>query len=38
MEEAKSPGEWNVMFGNIENNQAPWQFSPRDRFKWAEEV
>jgi len=38
MEEAKSPGEWNVMFGNIENNQAPWQFSPGDRFKWAEEM
>ena len=38
MEEAKSPGEWNVMFGNTENNQAPWQFSPQDRFKWADEI
>lgn len=37
MEEAKSPSGWNAMFGNIENNQAPWQFSPSDRFKWAEE-
>jgi ferredoxin len=38
MEEAKSPNSWNIMFGNIENNQAPWQFPPSDRFKWAEEL
>lgn len=38
MEEAKSPNAWNVMFSNIENNQAPWQFSPYDRFKWGEEM
>ena len=38
MEEAKSPGEWNVMFSNTENNQAPWQFSPQDRFKWADDL
>jgi ferredoxin len=38
MEEAKSPTEWNGMFANIENNQAPWQFSPQDRFKWADDV
>ncbi|MGZ5280697.1 MAG: 4Fe-4S dicluster domain-containing protein [Bacteroidia bacterium] len=38
MEEAKSPNSWNVMFGNIENNQAPWQFSPSDRFKWSEDL
>ncbi len=38
MEEAKSPNEWNVMFGNTENNQAPWQFSPQDRFKWADDI
>jgi heterodisulfide reductase subunit C len=36
MEEAKSPQSWNIMFGNIENNQAPWQFPPMDRAKWAE--
>lgn len=36
MEESKSPGSWNTMFGNIENNAAPWQFSPSDRLKWAE--
>lgn len=38
MEEAKSPQNWNVMFGNIENNMAPWQFSPSDRFNWAEDL
>jgi Fe-S oxidoreductase len=38
MEEAKSPNSWNIMFGNIENNQAPWQFSPSDRFKWADDL
>lgn len=38
MEEAKSPNSWNVMFGNIENNQAPWQFSPSDRFRWADDL
>jgi heterodisulfide reductase subunit C len=37
MEESKSPEEWTVMFTNIENNGAPWQFSPTDRFNWAEE-
>ena len=29
MEESNSPQEWNLMFGNIENNMAPWKFSPR---------
>ncbi len=38
LEEAKSPEEWNVMFNNIENNMAPWQFSPMDRDKWKEEL
>jgi heterodisulfide reductase subunit C len=38
MEEAKSPNSWNVMFGNIENNQAPWQFSASDRFRWADDL
>ncbi len=38
MEEADSPGEWNIMFSNTENNQAPWQFSPQDRFKWADDL
>jgi hypothetical protein len=25
------------MLTNIENNGAPWQFSPADRMKWTEE-
>jgi Fe-S oxidoreductase len=35
MEESNSPQEWNAMFGNIENNGAPWKFSPSDRGNWA---
>ncbi len=38
MEEAASPQPWNIMFSNVENNQAPWQFSPSDRFNWAEGI
>lgn len=37
MEESKSPTELNGMFTNVENNGAPWQFSPMDRFNWASE-
>ena len=37
MEEAKAPDSWNAMFSNLENNQAPWKFSPSDRFNWAKE-
>lgn len=35
MEESNAPQEWNLMFGNIENNMAPWKFSPDDRDAWA---
>ena len=35
MEKAAGPGELNAMFSNIENNGAPWQFSPEDRLLWA---
>ncbi|TDB69125.1 (Fe-S)-binding protein [Arundinibacter roseus] len=38
MDEAKAPGSWNAMFGNLETNQAPWKFSPGDRFNWAESL
>lgn len=38
MEESAGPGELNAVFTNIENNGAPWQFSPEDRMKWAEDV
>ena len=38
MEESNAPQEWNAMFSNVENNFAPWKFSPDDRNKWAEEI
>lgn len=38
MEESEAPAAWNTMFSNIENNMAPWKFSPSDRFNWAEQV
>jgi heterodisulfide reductase subunit C len=38
MEESNAPQEWNAMFSNIENNFAPWKFSPDERDKWAEEL
>jgi Fe-S oxidoreductase len=37
LDESNSPGEWNAMFGNIENNFAPWKLSPDDRLAWAVE-
>lgn len=36
MEQASAPGEINAIFSNIENNGAPWQFSPEDRLLWTE--
>ncbi len=38
MEESNAPAEWNGMFSNIENNFAPWKFSPDERDKWTKEV
>jgi len=38
MEESNAPSEWNGMFNNIENNFAPWKFSPDERDKWAQEM
>jgi heterodisulfide reductase subunit C len=38
MEESNAPAEWNAMFSNIENNFAPWKFSPDERDKWAGEM
>jgi len=38
MEESNAPQEWNAMFSNIENNFAPWKFSPDERDKWASEM
>jgi heterodisulfide reductase subunit C len=37
MEQSQSPSELNAMFSNIENNGAPWQFSPADRGNWVNE-
>jgi heterodisulfide reductase subunit C len=37
MEESNAPAEWNAMFSNIENNFAPWKFSPDERANWAAE-
>jgi len=36
MEKAAAPADINTIFRNIENNGAPWQFSPEDRLLWAE--
>ena len=34
MEESKATQEWNTMFSNVENNFAPWKFSPDERDAW----
>ncbi|MDD2278278.1 MAG: 4Fe-4S dicluster domain-containing protein [Bacteroidales bacterium] len=38
MEEGSAPGELKATFSNIENNGAPWQYSPDDRLVWAENL
>ncbi len=37
-DEANAPSEWSMMFNNIENNGAPWQFAPSDRAKWTTQI
>jgi len=37
MEQSQAPAELNGMFSNMENNGAPWQFSPADRANWIHE-
>jgi heterodisulfide reductase subunit C len=37
MEQSAARPELNLMFTNIENNGAPWQFSQSDRANWANE-
>jgi ferredoxin len=37
MEESNAPQEWNNTFSNIENNFAPWKFSPDSRDAWVQE-
>jgi heterodisulfide reductase subunit C/nitrate reductase gamma subunit len=38
MEEASAPGELKSVFSNIENNGAPWQYSPEDRLLWSKDL
>lgn len=38
MEQSKAPASLNAMFTNVENNGAPWQFSPMDRANWVNEL
>ncbi|RYE24051.1 MAG: (Fe-S)-binding protein, partial [Sphingobacteriaceae bacterium] len=37
MEESKAPQSLNNMFGNLENNGAPWKYAAADRLNWIEE-
>lgn len=37
MEDSKMPDALAGAMANIENNGAPWQFSPADRLNWAQE-
>jgi heterodisulfide reductase subunit C len=37
MEESQAPASLNNMFGNVENNGAPWKYSAADRFNWSQE-
>jgi heterodisulfide reductase subunit C len=34
MEESQAPASLNNMFGNVENNGAPWKYPAADRFNW----
>lgn len=38
MEEGSVPGLLKSAFSNIENNGAPWQYSPEDRLQWAKDI
>lgn len=35
MEKAAAPAAINMMFSNIENNGAPWQYGSHDRLNWT---
>lgn len=37
MEKSEAPTELNTVFGNIENNGAPWAFPAADRINWTSE-
>lgn len=36
MEESQAPSSINAMFGNIENNSAPWKYAQADRANWRD--
>ena len=38
LEEASAPAGLKNIFNYIENNGAPWQFSPEDRLLWAKDI
>ncbi|MBU0764798.1 MAG: (Fe-S)-binding protein [Bacteroidetes bacterium] len=38
LEQSAAPAGLNSIFSNIENNGAPWQFSPEDRLQWTEDL
>lgn len=38
MEQSAAPSELNVIFSNLENNQAPWKYPAADRLNWAAEI
>lgn len=38
MEKSIAPQEWTMMFGNVENNFAPWKFSPEQRADWTKGI
>ena len=35
MEESQAPASVNAMFGNLENNGAPWKYAQADRANWT---
>ena len=37
MEESQAPTSINAMFGNVENNGAPWKYAAVDRMNWAQD-
>ena len=38
MEKSIAPIAINMTFKNIENNGAPWQYSPEDRLLWMQDI
>ena len=36
--QSEFPAELQLLYRNLENNFAPWQFSPEERGKWADDL